>query len=110
MPDKFFEGKKKAGLILTEAHIRRGGSDRSISSTDSASRANPFFRPDGPIQWDRKKRRYRTFEEQESYVNYVKAHQADPGWDPDNYPMHNGHGAHLSPAHKGKQTCVGTHG
>ena len=73
MPDKFFEDKKKANLILTEAHIRRGGSDRSISSTDSASGAVPFFRADGPIQWDRQKKRYRTFDEQQTYVRHVRA-------------------------------------
>lgn len=75
--DKFFEDKKRTGLILTEAHIVRGGSDRSMQPTGVV--ASPFFRADGPIQWDRKKRRYRTVEEQESYVNNIRAHQVVPG-------------------------------
>lgn len=70
----YYEQKKRANLILTEAHVKSGGSRRSIRPESSAHSA-PYTKPDGPDQWDRRLHRYRTYEEQRAYVNFIKAHQ-----------------------------------
>lgn len=74
MDDKYYNQKKKANLILTEAHVKKGGSNRSIRP-ESTLHSCPYTNTDGPDQWDRRLHRYRTYEEQLAYVNYIREHQ-----------------------------------
>lgn len=73
MSSDFYETKKKRGLILTEGHVRQNGSNLSIHPEGGGGSATPYTRLDGPSQWDRQKKRYRTFDEQQAYVRHVRA-------------------------------------
>lgn len=79
--DKFFETKKQRGLIFTEAHLKRRGSPFSMMQGNYGNITAPYFNAHGPIQWDRQKNRYRTFEEQEEYVRQCQA--AANRWPPE---------------------------
>jgi hypothetical protein len=76
--DKFYEDKKRRGLIFTEAHLREGGSNNNVPDTDSPTTpVNPYCRTTGAPQWDREKRRYRTYEEQLAYQKEIESKQSD---------------------------------
>jgi len=70
----YFENQKRLGLIFTEAHMRPDGSDLSMEPSGGGN-ATPYFNQFGAIQWDRRKRRYRTYEEQQEYMVQIAAHQ-----------------------------------
>lgn len=70
----YFENQKLLGLIFTEAHMKPDGSNLSMKPSDGGN-ATPYFNQFGAIQWDRRKRRYRTYEEQQAYMAHITAHQ-----------------------------------
>lgn len=75
--DKFYEDKKRRGLIFTEAHLREGGSNNNMPNNDSPTAPpDPYTRDTGASQWDRQKKRYRTYEEQLAYQKQVEANQS----------------------------------
>lgn len=79
-----FELKKKLGLIFTEAHLKKGGSNKSVnthpsakSTGDGTTNSPPFFRKNGVPQWCRAKGRYLTYDEWKQLQNYWETHQLD---------------------------------
>ena len=65
----YLDEKKRRHLILTEAGIKPGGSDRSVKP--EGIQGIPYNRSDGPLQWDRQLHRYRTYEEQKEYEAWL---------------------------------------
>ena len=64
--DKYFERKKRAGLIFTLKNI--DPHEQAFSMRPDTTRPRPIESPAGPSYWSRKSGRYRNAYEQREYI------------------------------------------